>query len=257
MEIGAIGFDQVLNRIKSHLANQNWTAIALEFVIVVCGVAIGFQITEWNRGRLAESDYQIARDRLIDETRANIANFEELAARFEEKDKIVGASIELLRSCQTGAEAEQEVVRALDALRGTSSPVLLKAAARRITEEQTLVARQEEGERLRLEQFYEMLIASNSVSEGVDRYNDVLRIDDHPAVGFGEFYTSEFSTGFQQRRPILTAPLSVVCRDTSFTKLFYLAERRLNFNRPFVQARIELLQQNLSDMGASELAVSE
>ncbi|WP_337660955.1 hypothetical protein [Erythrobacter sp. Alg231-14] len=249
--------DEVLSRIKDHLANQNWIAIVLEFLIVVSGVAIGFQITEWNRGRLAESDYQIARDRLVDETRTNIANFEELAEIFEEKERVVGSAIELLRSCPTGAEAEQEIVKALEALRGTRSPVLLTAAARRITEEQTLVARQNDEERLRLEQFLEMLIASNEVAEGVDKYNEVLTIDNHPAVGFGEFHTSEFSTGFEQRRPILTVPLSSACRDTSFTKLFYLAERRLNYNRPFVQNRIEWLQQNLSDMGASELAVSE
>lgn len=247
----------MLNRIKEHLANQNWTAVALELLIVVCGVAIGFQITEWNRGRLAQDDYQLARDRLVDETRTNIAQLEELAGRYEEKEQIIGSAIAQLRSCNVGAEAEQEILRALDAMRGTSSPVLLTDAARRITEEQLLVARQSDNERLRLENYHSMLVSSNVVTQSVDEYNDVLSIDIHPSVGFGEFFTSEFSSGFEQRRPVLVVPLSEACKDTSFTKLFYLAERRLNFSRPFVQGRLERLRQNLADMGANELAVSQ
>lgn len=247
----------MLERIKDHLANQNWTAVVLELLIVVVGVAIGFQITEWNRGRLAEGDYQLARDRLVDETRANISAFEDLAGIYEEKEQVVGAAVNLLRSCQSDAQAERKILRALESLRGTRSPVLLAAAARRITEEQSLVARQDEDERLRLEQYRDLLIASNNVTENVDQYSDVFTIDNHPSVGFGEFGTSEFSDGFEQRSPVLSVPLSEACRDVSFTKLFYLAERRLNYNRPFVQSRLEILRENLEAMGEDEKAVSQ
>jgi len=40
----------ILSRIIHHLKTQNWTAVALEFVIVVAGVVIGFQVTAWNQG---------------------------------------------------------------------------------------------------------------------------------------------------------------------------------------------------------------
>lgn len=38
----------ILRRLTENLRNQNWTAIAIEFVIVVLGVFIANQVTDWN-----------------------------------------------------------------------------------------------------------------------------------------------------------------------------------------------------------------
>ena len=36
-----------LHRITKHVKDQNWFAVALDFVIVVAGILIAFQITNW------------------------------------------------------------------------------------------------------------------------------------------------------------------------------------------------------------------
>ena len=41
----------ILSRIIHHLKTQNWTAVGLEFLIVILGVVIGFQVTAWNASR--------------------------------------------------------------------------------------------------------------------------------------------------------------------------------------------------------------
>ena len=41
----------ILSRITTALREQNWVAVAIEFVIVILGVVIGFQITAWNAER--------------------------------------------------------------------------------------------------------------------------------------------------------------------------------------------------------------
>jgi len=41
----------ILRRITQHVKDQNWFAVALDFVIVVVGILIAFQITEWNEAR--------------------------------------------------------------------------------------------------------------------------------------------------------------------------------------------------------------
>ena len=41
----------LLRRITQHVKDQNWFAVALDFVIVVAGILIAFQITEWNEAR--------------------------------------------------------------------------------------------------------------------------------------------------------------------------------------------------------------
>jgi hypothetical protein len=41
----------ILRRITEHLVSQNWTAVAIEFLIVVLGVVLGIQIGNWNEAR--------------------------------------------------------------------------------------------------------------------------------------------------------------------------------------------------------------
>ena len=38
----------ILRRVTEHVKTQNWTAVALDFVIVVAGILIAFRITEWS-----------------------------------------------------------------------------------------------------------------------------------------------------------------------------------------------------------------
>ena len=41
----------LLRRISKHIREQNWFAVGLDFFIVVAGILIAFQITNWNEGR--------------------------------------------------------------------------------------------------------------------------------------------------------------------------------------------------------------
>lgn len=41
----------LLRRITQHVKDQNWTAIGIDFVIVVVGVFIGIQVSNWNAAR--------------------------------------------------------------------------------------------------------------------------------------------------------------------------------------------------------------
>ena len=46
----------LLRRITQHVNEQNWFAVWLDFVIVVVGVFIGIQVSNWNdeQGRRAD-----------------------------------------------------------------------------------------------------------------------------------------------------------------------------------------------------------
>ena len=48
----------ILRRITEHVLAQNWFAVGIDFLIVVVGVFIGIQVTNWNEARrdaIAES----------------------------------------------------------------------------------------------------------------------------------------------------------------------------------------------------------
>ena len=50
----------LLRRITEHVKAQNWTAVGIDFVIVVVGVFIGLQVSNWNDARsirISESDF--------------------------------------------------------------------------------------------------------------------------------------------------------------------------------------------------------
>ncbi len=41
----------ILRRFAEALKQQNWTAIAIEFVLLVLGVFLGIQVSNWNAER--------------------------------------------------------------------------------------------------------------------------------------------------------------------------------------------------------------
>jgi hypothetical protein len=41
----------ILRRVIAHFRKQEWTAIAIDFVIVVVGVFVGLQVNNWNEAR--------------------------------------------------------------------------------------------------------------------------------------------------------------------------------------------------------------
>lgn len=45
----------LLRRVIEHLRRQEWTAIAIDFVIVVVGVFIGIQVANWNEARIDDA----------------------------------------------------------------------------------------------------------------------------------------------------------------------------------------------------------
>lgn len=57
----------ILARIANAIRTQNWFAVVLEFVIVIAGVVIGFQVTAWNATRNAVALEQTYLERLHDD----------------------------------------------------------------------------------------------------------------------------------------------------------------------------------------------
>ena len=74
----------ILSRIIEHVKAQNWTAIALDFVIVVMGVFVGLQVQERNNARGLKAGLEEALLRLRDEASLNVQVIDDLAATIDE-----------------------------------------------------------------------------------------------------------------------------------------------------------------------------
>ena len=66
----------LLRRITQHVKDQNWTAVALDFLIVVAGILIAFQITNWNEARSDNSRIERRLANVVDDLRADIVEVE-------------------------------------------------------------------------------------------------------------------------------------------------------------------------------------
>lgn len=51
----------IFRNFSKHLKEQNWFGVGLDFLVVVLGIFVGFQASEWNQSRLdrQEADYQL------------------------------------------------------------------------------------------------------------------------------------------------------------------------------------------------------
>ncbi|MEL6362642.1 MAG: hypothetical protein AAFR21_16310 [Pseudomonadota bacterium] len=61
----------ILRRITEHVRTQNWTAVALDFVIVVVGVFMGIQLGNWNEARANAAKEQAVLAAILDDIEAD------------------------------------------------------------------------------------------------------------------------------------------------------------------------------------------
>lgn len=66
----------LLRRIINHLRKQEWTAVGIDFVIVVVGVFIGIQAANWNEVRVENARADDILERFRDDLTADLGNFE-------------------------------------------------------------------------------------------------------------------------------------------------------------------------------------
>jgi len=63
----------ILSRVIEHMKKQHWTAIAIDFFIVVFGVFIGLQVQEWNGARNDRAQALEYRERLITDMKLSVS----------------------------------------------------------------------------------------------------------------------------------------------------------------------------------------
>jgi hypothetical protein len=86
----------ILARITQAVRTQNWFAVALEFVIVIAGVVIGFQITEWRAQAQRADAEHLALQRLQSESEAVVTFWAETVSQSVEANRNRQRAVALL-----------------------------------------------------------------------------------------------------------------------------------------------------------------
>jgi len=96
----------ILRRISEQVRKQQWTAIAIEFVIVVLGVFLGLQVENWNQGRL-ESERELEMlGRLAEEFNAVEADLVQVVEQFARTERSTATVIGAIRLGRPDADEQ-------------------------------------------------------------------------------------------------------------------------------------------------------
>jgi len=90
----------ILRRLAQNLKQQHWTAIGIELVIVVLGVFIGMQVSNWNEERRDHALAQQYLGRLREDFVLSIKGAEANIGYLDEQAQLASLMLDRLRECR-------------------------------------------------------------------------------------------------------------------------------------------------------------
>ncbi len=216
----------LLRRVTKHVKEQNWTAVTLDFVIVVIGVVVGLQFSNWNENRADSSAYVQATGRLAEES-ANIFHYSlDTSNNIERQLNRVQAAILALETCSTNKQSAMQIDQGLNSVRGTIGLSAHSDALELLVKEDSLVRQQAPNQRETLRSYSQTINRLNDVSRRVQEGYPIQEIEMHPLIAFtGIIAPEETNNGIDIRRARLAVPPEQACADSSFSKAYYWWER--------------------------------
>ena len=219
----------ILRRVIQHVRKQEWSAIVIDFFIVVVGVYMGIELGNWNEDRDAHADYQRALDRLAVEMDTNLAMLDSIEVSIRQSLQIVGQALDVLQSC-TESESNRQIVNAgLSEIRGTAGLYLRSKALQELTDDPRLLAQQTAIARKRFTDMLFYFDLTRQESDFVEYHPLEGRVENNPIISVGapedfvsEYYGADFS---QKRRSLLiNVPIDEACQNDQLVKSFYTWE---------------------------------
>lgn len=110
----------ILRRLTRHIREQNWTAIAIEFVLLVLGVFLGIQLGNWNEAQTEERLGHVFAERLLADLRKDRDSRQRLVNYFHAVTASAERTVALL--ADPGADPLTLVVHAYRATEYSYSP---------------------------------------------------------------------------------------------------------------------------------------
>ena len=96
----------LLRRITKHVREQNWFAVALDFFIVVIGVFIGLQVSNWNEANNLAAREAVILEQLHTEFEGAVEEMKEAKANNESS---LAATRSVLRVIRDGVKPEDDL----------------------------------------------------------------------------------------------------------------------------------------------------
>ncbi len=236
----------ILRRVLQHVREQNWFAVALDFLIVVVGVFLGFQVTAWTNGQADRDALRHALLRFDAEVTANQDSIAQTRAELEAAIPEVSHAIDALRRCDTSPQAEAVITAGINQSAMTRGIRFRIGALRELTGMPRLLSQQSDEQRRILQGLQydlEIMEAEAATLEHMPFENPVWQLD---AVAFAAAQDVSFQyRGYDFNLPIrsieLAVPVGEACQDSELMSNLYEWER------------LQLAVQTILDIAAGRL----
>jgi hypothetical protein len=220
----------LLHRFARSLKDQNWTAILIEFALLVLGVFLGIQVANWNQARADRAEYKAALQRLASEIDTNIASLDAFDADIRKSLAMASHALTVLQSCVDSGENHRVVEEGLDIIRGSDGLHPRRNALDEMTSNPRLLAQQTPAERQRFSELLYYFDVLQRTADSAEQRPEESGMEDNPLLLVGAPYrsTSEyygFTWNSTRRRLALGVPVSDACRDNRLVKAFFNWER--------------------------------
>jgi len=237
----------IIRRMAEAIREQNWFTVIIEILIVVIGIFLGLQVTEWNEVRKDHVNYEQALERLKDEVTDSLEIIDVESTIINEDIAIVRAGMEALIAC---SGTPQTVNHAIARVRGTRSVEFHAPTLFELTSNSTLQAAQSSVVRKRLADLRYFLELTRGISEqfepdpftGLPMNTPTLKIA-APEKMSGIYFGIEYEV---PRYPVVLAvPITDACKDKNLQKLMLRWEawhtNVLIFNKKIRQEYVDTL----------------
>ena len=163
----------ILRRVIAHFKKQEWTAIALDFLIVVVGVFVGLQVNNWNESRAMNARATGYLQRIHDDLGIDILNYgsELIFRQTVAEEGILALSAE---SSNGNRKADWRLLRAFFNASQMSGRPNIATTYAELTSSGELALIANEDLRAGLSRYY-TLAGSNPALLGVPAYRETVR----------------------------------------------------------------------------------
>lgn len=115
----------LLRRVTKHVTDQNWFAVFIDFLIVVLGVFMGFQVQQWNESRSDKVDARQYLARLSTDMELSIARNDTQISTSRTQVKKLDLILNALDTCTLSTENEPAFLAGLYDLGKHDMPTML------------------------------------------------------------------------------------------------------------------------------------
>ena len=112
----------LLRRVTQHVKSQDWFAVGLDFAIVVAGVVLALQVSNWSEARANKDGTRNTLARLKSEAAFNIVTLNDMIASIEESQSMRDRAMLAVAQCDGSAEAIGAVSNAIFEMSGDILP---------------------------------------------------------------------------------------------------------------------------------------